>query len=173
MDAFVEPRVRRIVADVLGVEPEFVMSGVSLADDLAADSLDLAELASALEADFGVPIAHGFPGWVRTCGQLVTFIDERRPRTPPRLWVTLSPPGTPFPPLLTRSEWLTPYGLETIAQDALRCATGTTLDVAVDPFDEGYVDTIREALSRLDGRGIQVSIHPPGERPRPARIDAA
>ena len=171
MEAFVEPRVRRIVADVLGIDAEFVVSGVSLTDDLAADSLDLVELASALEADFAISLAHGFPGWVRTYGQLVTFIDETRPRTPPRLWVTVAPPGGAWPSPLTRTEWLTPYGLETIVQDAVLCGPGTSLDVAVDPLDDVYADVLRAAFARLDGRGIRVSVHAPGERP--AGIDAA
>ena len=39
MSEFVEPRVRRVVADRLGVELEELAPDVSLIDDLAADSL--------------------------------------------------------------------------------------------------------------------------------------
>ena len=41
---FVEPRVRRVVAEQLGVNVEELTPEVSLTDDLAADSLDLLEL---------------------------------------------------------------------------------------------------------------------------------
>lgn len=171
MDGNVEPRVRRIIADVLGVESGFVTPGVSLTDDLAADSLDLVELSSALEAEFGLSLPRGFPGWVRTCGQLVTFIDETRPPMPPRLRVTVTPPGSDRPAPLVRTEWLTPYGLETIVQDVASRGPGTTVEVAVDPFDDGDVARLRAALAPLDGRGIRVEVRAPGERP--ARTDAA
>ena len=41
---FVEPRVRRVVAEYLGVGVEELSDETSLTDDLAADSLDLVEL---------------------------------------------------------------------------------------------------------------------------------
>ena len=43
MFELVEPRVRRVVAEHLGVNPEELTRDVSLTDDLAADSLDLLE----------------------------------------------------------------------------------------------------------------------------------
>ena len=42
-DEFVEPNVRRLVAEHLGVGFEELVAHVSLRDDLAADSLDLVE----------------------------------------------------------------------------------------------------------------------------------
>ena len=54
---FVEPRVRRLVADHLGVGTEELTRDVSLADELAVDSLDLVELALALETEFGISMS--------------------------------------------------------------------------------------------------------------------
>src|SRR5882724_10343192 len=54
---FVEPRVRRVVAEQLGVNIEELTPDVSLTDDLAADSLDLLELTLALETEFGVVVS--------------------------------------------------------------------------------------------------------------------
>ena len=67
----VEARVRRVVADSLGVEAHDLVSSVSLADDLAADSLDLVELALDLEAELGVAIPERTLDDVRTFGDLV------------------------------------------------------------------------------------------------------
>src|SRR5437867_5789511 len=54
MRAFPESRLRGLVAETLGVSPEELSSEVSLADDLAADSLDIAELVVRLEGELGV-----------------------------------------------------------------------------------------------------------------------
>jgi len=45
-------RVKRIVVEQLGVEPEKVTPEASFVDDLNADSLDLVELIMALEEEF-------------------------------------------------------------------------------------------------------------------------
>src|SRR5258705_2521689 len=55
-NAVVEPAVRRTVAEHLGVDAKDLAPGGSLADELAADSLDLVELALALEAQWGIPV---------------------------------------------------------------------------------------------------------------------
>ncbi len=55
-DEVAEPRVRRLVAHCLGVGVGQLAPEVSLTDDLAADSLDLVELAITLEAEFGIVV---------------------------------------------------------------------------------------------------------------------
>ncbi|PYP85031.1 MAG: acyl carrier protein [Candidatus Angelobacter sp. Gp1-AA117] len=49
----VEERVRRIVADQLGIDPSEIKLSASL-EALGADSLDAKELAMALEEEFGL-----------------------------------------------------------------------------------------------------------------------
>ena len=67
----VEPRLRRVVADNLGVALEDLTPEVSLTDDLAADSLDLLELALALEEELGFTVPERVLSDVRTYGDLV------------------------------------------------------------------------------------------------------
>src|SRR5437870_13850151 len=71
----VEPHVRCLVADHLGVGPEDLAPEVSLSDDLAADSLDLVELALVLEGEFGITVPEAVLEWVRTYGQLVGTVE--------------------------------------------------------------------------------------------------
>src|SRR3989442_421693 len=71
MEEFVEADVRRVVAHCLGVGIEDLVSEVSLRDDLAADSLDLVELAMALEAEFAIVVPERILDRVRTYGDLV------------------------------------------------------------------------------------------------------
>src|SRR5213592_1620657 len=71
MRSLPEFRLRGLVADTLGVGPEDLALDVSLTDDLAADSLDIAELAVRLENDLGVSLPDGMIGRVRTYGDLV------------------------------------------------------------------------------------------------------
>jgi acyl carrier protein len=52
----IEDRVRKIVAEQLGVREEEVKSEASFVDDLGADSLDTVELVMALEEEFETEI---------------------------------------------------------------------------------------------------------------------
>nr|WP_042673155.1 acyl carrier protein [Methylobacterium sp. B34] len=49
-------RVKKIVVEHLGVEPEKVVESANFIDDLGADSLDTVELVMAFEEEFGVEI---------------------------------------------------------------------------------------------------------------------
>jgi acyl carrier protein len=49
-------RVRKVVAEQLGVDPDDITPAASFADDLGADSLDAVELVMALEEEFDVEI---------------------------------------------------------------------------------------------------------------------
>src|SRR5262245_38444269 len=71
MSDFVEPRVRRVVAEFLGVGLEELTPEVSLVDELAVDSLDLVELAIALESDLGIIFPESAIDELRTYGDLV------------------------------------------------------------------------------------------------------
>src|SRR5216117_3659969 len=118
MELFVEPSCRRLVADHLGVGVEQLVAGVSLRDDLAADSLDLVELAMALEAEFGIVVPEHILDRVRTYGDLVRArraAEVRAAKPPLGTWarVVLPPAGEPGGNL-ERAGWLTPYTAETI-----------------------------------------------------------
>ena len=52
----IEDRVKKIVAEQLGVKEEEVKAEASFVDDLGADSLDTVELVMALEEEFDVNV---------------------------------------------------------------------------------------------------------------------
>src|SRR3989442_325486 len=71
----VEPHVRCVVADHLGVGQEELAPEVSLRDDLAADSLDLVDLALVLEGEFGITVPEAVLEEVRAYGELVPSVE--------------------------------------------------------------------------------------------------
>ncbi|RUM88010.1 MAG: acyl carrier protein, partial [Thermovibrio sp.] len=52
----IEEKVKEIIADRLGVDPDEVTPEASFVEDLGADSLDTVELVMALEEEFGIEI---------------------------------------------------------------------------------------------------------------------
>lgn len=74
MDAF--ERVRKIIVDQLGVEPDRVTMEANFRDDLEADSLDLVELIMAFEEEFGGEISDEEAEKIRTVGEAVTYMES-------------------------------------------------------------------------------------------------
>jgi acyl carrier protein len=70
----VEPRVRNLVADHLAVDRHALADSVSIRDDLAADSLDMVELALLLEGEFGVMVPDRVVAAMRSYGDVVDGI---------------------------------------------------------------------------------------------------
>src|SRR5436309_4496686 len=54
--AGIDPDLRHLVADLLGVDPDELVPEASLIDDLAADSLDVVELAIVIESTFRITL---------------------------------------------------------------------------------------------------------------------
>jgi acyl carrier protein len=52
----VEPRIKKIIEEQLGVEGDRVKPEASFIDDLGADSLDIVELVMAMEEEFDLEI---------------------------------------------------------------------------------------------------------------------
>src|SRR5258707_10725469 len=67
-------RVKKIVVEHLGVEPEKVVDNMSFIDDLGVDSLDTVELVMAFEEEFGCEIPDAAAGTIVTVKDAVTFI---------------------------------------------------------------------------------------------------
>ncbi|MEL6317176.1 MAG: acyl carrier protein [Pseudomonadota bacterium] len=70
-------RVKKIVAEHLGVEEEKIVEGANFIDDLGADSLDTVELTMSFEEEFGVEIPDDAAETIATVGDAVKFITER------------------------------------------------------------------------------------------------
>jgi acyl carrier protein len=73
--ASTDERVKNIVVDLLGVEPERVVPAARFREDLEADSLDLVELIMAFEEEFGGEITDEDAQAITTVGEAVKYID--------------------------------------------------------------------------------------------------
>jgi acyl carrier protein len=71
-------RVKKIVVEHLGVEPDKVTEAASFIDDLGADSLDTVELVMALEEEFEIEIPDEDAEKITTVSQAITYISDRR-----------------------------------------------------------------------------------------------
>jgi acyl carrier protein len=71
----VEQRVKKIVAEQLGVNEAEVKSESSFVDDLGADSLDTVELVMALEEEFDCEIPDEEAEKITTVKQAVDYIN--------------------------------------------------------------------------------------------------
>jgi acyl carrier protein len=69
-------KVKKIVAEQLGVDEGDVVPTASFVDDLNADSLDLVELIMALEENFGIEISDEEAEKIVTVQNAVDYIDE-------------------------------------------------------------------------------------------------
>ncbi|MCK4449476.1 MAG: acyl carrier protein [Anaerolineae bacterium] len=69
-------RVKKIVVDLLGVEPDKVTQEARFREDLEADSLDLVELIMEFEEQFGGTISDEDAQQIRTVGQAVDYIEQ-------------------------------------------------------------------------------------------------
>ena len=74
----VAERVKKIVVEHLGVEPEKVTAEASFIDDLGADSLDTVELVMAFEDEFGVEIPDDAAEKITTVKDAIDYIDNNK-----------------------------------------------------------------------------------------------
>jgi len=74
--ASTEDRIRGIIVELLGVEPEKVTLDARFREDLEADSLDLVELIMEFEQEFGGEISDEEAQKIETVGQVVTYVEE-------------------------------------------------------------------------------------------------
>jgi acyl carrier protein len=75
--AAVEERIKKIIAEQLGVEEEDVVPEASFVDDLGADSLDTVELVMAFEEEFDIEIPDEDAEKILTVGRAVDYIKEK------------------------------------------------------------------------------------------------
>jgi len=72
----VEQRVKEIVVEQLGVDPEQVSAEAAFVEDLGADSLDTVELVMALEEEFDLEIPDEDAEKIVTVGDAVEYIEK-------------------------------------------------------------------------------------------------
>ena len=72
----IEDRVKKIVAEQIGVKEDEVNNASSFVDDLGADSLDTVELVMALEEEFDTEIPDEEAEQITTVQLAINYINE-------------------------------------------------------------------------------------------------
>jgi len=67
-------RVKKVIADQLGLDAKEITMESSFVDDLGADSLDIVELIMALEEDFDIEIPDEDAEKITSVGNIVEYI---------------------------------------------------------------------------------------------------
>jgi acyl carrier protein len=73
----VSDRVKEIIVEQLGVNPDQVTPEAKFIEDLGADSLDTVELVMAFEEEFGAEIPDEDAEKLQTVGDVIRYIEER------------------------------------------------------------------------------------------------
>ena len=73
----ISSKLKKIVADHLGIEETKVTDESSFIDDLGADSLDTVELVMAFEEEFGSEISDNEAEKILTVGDAIKFIESK------------------------------------------------------------------------------------------------
>jgi len=76
-DKPIEEKVKDIIVEQLGVNPEQVTPQASFIEDLGADSLDIVELVMAFEEEFSVEVPDEDAEKLQTVGDVIKYIEER------------------------------------------------------------------------------------------------
>ena len=74
----IEEKVKDIIVEQLGVNPEQVTPTASFIEDLGADSLDIVELVMAFEEEFSVEVPDEDAEKLQTVGDVIKYIEEER-----------------------------------------------------------------------------------------------
>jgi len=69
-------KVKKIIVDLLGVDPDKVTPEARFREDLGADSLDLVELIMEFEEQFGETIPDEDAQKITTVGQVVDYVEQ-------------------------------------------------------------------------------------------------
>jgi acyl carrier protein len=77
MMATVQPKVKEVIVEQLGVDPERVKPEASFIDDLGADSLDIVELVMAMEEEFGIEIPDEDAEKLKTVADVCNYLQAK------------------------------------------------------------------------------------------------
>ena len=78
MSEDISSKVKKIVADHLGIDEAKVTEEASFIDDLGADSLDTVELVMAFEEEFNVEIPDDAAETIQTVGDAISFLEKQK-----------------------------------------------------------------------------------------------
>ena len=73
----IEEKVKDIIVEQLGVNPEQVTPTASFIEDLGADSLDTVELVMAFEEEFAVEVPDEAAEKLQSVGDVIKYIEEK------------------------------------------------------------------------------------------------
>ncbi|KAJ6003070.1 hypothetical protein N7451_005617 [Penicillium sp. IBT 35674x] len=73
-----ESRVKKVVADQLGLKEDEVVNSASFVEDLGADSLDTAELLMALQEEFDIEISDEDAEEFTTVQSAIDYIEKHK-----------------------------------------------------------------------------------------------
>lgn len=71
----VEERLKKIIAEQLGVDESKIVPDAHFAKDLNADSLDLVELIMSIEEEFGIEISDDEAEKIETVNDALKYLD--------------------------------------------------------------------------------------------------
>ena len=74
----ISSKVKKIVADHLGIDEAKVTEESSFIDDLGADSLDTVELVMAFEEKFGIEIPDDAAETIQTVKNAIDYIESKK-----------------------------------------------------------------------------------------------
>jgi len=77
-DIPIEEKVKDIIVEQLGVNPEQITPSASFIEDLGADSLDTVELVMAFEEEFSVDVPDEDAERLQTVGDVIRYIEEKK-----------------------------------------------------------------------------------------------
>jgi acyl carrier protein len=73
----IEPRIKKIIEEQLGVEGDRIKPEASFIDDLGADSLDIVELVMAMEEEFDLEIPDEDAEKLRTVNDVTKYVQSK------------------------------------------------------------------------------------------------
>ena len=74
----IEQKIKEIIVEQLGVNPDQVTPDAKFIEDLGADSLDTVELVMALEEEFGQEIPDEEAEKLQSVGDVIKYIEESK-----------------------------------------------------------------------------------------------
>jgi len=159
----VEPRVRRLIASHLGVDP----GALAPDEELRLDAPALRDVTRELEKTFSIELDDPDFARLRSCRDLSMLVARRVARRDREVLETPSLPvwvrvisSDASCPVLERLVTLTPYMVETIVEDVGMPGRGRRLEVIVGPTEPARsLAQIERLFAGARASGLSVEVH--------------